>query len=118
MTDIQIAAPLAAALASKGYETLTPVQSAMLGDNVTGRDLLHRIRAAQTGAGRAPAAASVQPQEPEHAGPADAPPLCPVCAAAMLQRLNRRTREPFWGCARYPQCKGTATAPPNPDARQ
>ena len=85
---------------------------------ITGRELLDRIRAAQTGAGRAPAAASVQPQEPEHAGPADAPPLCPVCAAAMLQRLNRRTREPFWGCARYPQCKGTATAPPKPDARQ
>ena len=49
MTDIQIAAPLAAALASKGFETLTPVQSAMLGDNVTGRDLLV---SAQTGSGK------------------------------------------------------------------
>ena len=49
MTDIQIAAPLAAALASKGYETLTPVQSAMLGEAVTGRDLLV---SAQTGSGK------------------------------------------------------------------
>ncbi len=49
MTDIQIAAPLAAALASKGYETLTPVQSAMLGETVTGRDLLV---SAQTGSGK------------------------------------------------------------------
>ena len=49
MTDIQIAAPLAAALASKGYETLTPVQSAMLGEGVAGRDLLV---SAQTGSGK------------------------------------------------------------------
>ncbi|MBC7477456.1 MAG: DEAD/DEAH box helicase, partial [Pseudorhodobacter sp.] len=49
MTDIKIAAPLAAALASKGYETLTPVQSAMLGDGVAGRDLLV---SAQTGSGK------------------------------------------------------------------
>ncbi|MEO8243180.1 MAG: DEAD/DEAH box helicase [bacterium] len=49
MTDIQIAAPLAASLASKGYESLTPVQSAMLGDGVAGRDLLV---SAQTGSGK------------------------------------------------------------------
>ena len=49
MTDIQIAAPLAAALASKGYETMTPVQNAMLGEEVAGRDLLV---SAQTGSGK------------------------------------------------------------------
>ena len=49
MTDIQIAAPLAAALASKGYETMTPVQTAMLGEGVAGRDLLV---SAQTGSGK------------------------------------------------------------------
>ena len=49
MTDIQIAAPLAAALASKGYESLTPVQSAMLAEGVSGRDLLV---SAQTGSGK------------------------------------------------------------------
>ena len=49
MTDIQIAAPLAAALASKGYETMTPVQTAMLGTGVAGRDLLV---SAQTGSGK------------------------------------------------------------------
>ena len=49
MTDIQIAAPLAAALASKGYETMTPVQQAMLGEGVAGRDLLV---SAQTGSGK------------------------------------------------------------------
>ena len=49
MTDIQIAAPLAAALASKGYETMTPVQNAMLAADVAGRDLLV---SAQTGSGK------------------------------------------------------------------
>ncbi len=49
MTLTHIAAPLAAALAGKGYETLTPVQNAMLADNVAGRDLLV---SAQTGSGK------------------------------------------------------------------
>jgi ATP-dependent RNA helicase DeaD len=49
MTQTQIAAPLAAALAAKGYETLTPVQQAMLPQGVAGRDLLV---SAQTGSGK------------------------------------------------------------------
>jgi ATP-dependent RNA helicase DeaD len=49
MTDIEIAAPLAAALAAKGYASLTPVQQAVLADGVAGRDLLV---SAQTGSGK------------------------------------------------------------------
>ena len=49
MTNTSIAAPLALALASKGYEALTPVQDAMLTENVVGRDLLV---SAQTGSGK------------------------------------------------------------------
>ncbi|MDP4032513.1 MAG: DEAD/DEAH box helicase [Pseudorhodobacter sp.] len=49
MTQIDIAAPLAAALAAKGYESLTPVQDAVLAAEVTGRDLLV---SAQTGSGK------------------------------------------------------------------
>jgi len=49
MTFEMIAAPLAAALAAKGYETLTPVQNAMLTPDVAGRDLLV---SAQTGSGK------------------------------------------------------------------
>ncbi|MDT8857431.1 DEAD/DEAH box helicase [Paracoccaceae bacterium Fryx2] len=44
-----IAAPLAAALTTRGYESLTPVQDAMLADGVAGRDLLV---SAQTGSGK------------------------------------------------------------------
>ncbi|HWU19271.1 MAG TPA: DEAD/DEAH box helicase [Devosia sp.] len=44
-----ILAPLARALASKGYETLTPVQAAIIEDETAGRDLLV---SAQTGSGK------------------------------------------------------------------
>ena len=49
MNEFGIAAPLAAALIAKGYAALTPVQEAMLGDDVSGRDLLV---SAQTGSGK------------------------------------------------------------------
>lgn len=48
-TELEIAAPLAQALAGKGYEKLTPVQEAVLDPTLTGRDLLV---SAQTGSGK------------------------------------------------------------------
>ena len=47
--DLQIAAPLAAALQKKGYETLTPVQEAVLDPDIGEQDLLV---SAQTGSGK------------------------------------------------------------------
>ena len=49
MTDLPVAAPLAAALAARGYDILTDVQSAMLSPDSAGRDLLV---SAQTGSGK------------------------------------------------------------------
>lgn len=49
MTHSDIAAPLAAALAERGYETLTAVQQAVLTTEAAGRDLLV---SAQTGSGK------------------------------------------------------------------
>lgn len=49
MNDMTLAAPLAQALADKGYETLTAVQTAVLGEGLEGRDLLV---SAQTGSGK------------------------------------------------------------------
>ena len=37
-------------------------------------------------------------------------PDCPRCGAAMVKRHNRKTRDPFWGCASYPKCGGTKPA--------
>ena len=47
--DLQIAAPLAAALQTKGYETLTPVQEAVIAPEIEEQDLLV---SAQTGSGK------------------------------------------------------------------
>jgi ATP-dependent RNA helicase DeaD len=44
-----ILAPIASALAEKGYDSLTPVQAAVIEDNAAGRDLLV---SAQTGSGK------------------------------------------------------------------
>jgi ATP-dependent RNA helicase DeaD len=49
MTIENVAAPLAQALAGKGYESLTAVQDAVLADGVAGRDILV---SAQTGSGK------------------------------------------------------------------
>ena len=49
MIDQAIAAPLAAALTAKGYETLTAVQQAVLAPEAQGRDVLV---SAQTGSGK------------------------------------------------------------------
>jgi ATP-dependent RNA helicase DeaD len=49
MTIMNVAAPLAQALAGKGYETLTSVQEAVLAEGVAGRDALV---SAQTGSGK------------------------------------------------------------------
>ncbi|MCX7287002.1 MAG: DEAD/DEAH box helicase [Rhodobacterales bacterium] len=49
MTIENVAAPLAQALAGKGYESLTAVQEAVLAEGVSGRDILV---SAQTGSGK------------------------------------------------------------------
>lgn len=36
-----------------------------------------------------------------------ATPPCPRCGAAMQQKSRRRDGAPFWGCTRYPDCRGT-----------
>ncbi|HET6906135.1 MAG TPA: restriction endonuclease [Rhodanobacteraceae bacterium] len=39
-----------------------------------------------------------------------ATPDCPSCGAPMVKRTNRRTREAFWGCSKYPGCRGARPA--------
>ena len=42
-------------------------------------------------------------------------PPCPVCGQPMVQRLARKgphANQPFWGCPRYPDCKGTRPCTP------
>ncbi|MDE2861275.1 MAG: topoisomerase DNA-binding C4 zinc finger domain-containing protein [Chloroflexota bacterium] len=36
-----------------------------------------------------------------------AAPSCPSCEVSMVRRTNRRTGGDFWGCQRFPACRGT-----------
>jgi restriction system protein len=47
---------------------------------------------------------------PDPAPPPEAMPNCPSCNAPMVKRANRQTHETFWGCAKYPACRGTRPA--------
>lgn len=41
-------------------------------------------------------------------------PICPLCRAPMMMRYSRRSGgDPFWGCSRFPQCKGTVDWEPS-----
>jgi restriction system protein len=45
---------------------------------------------------------------------ATATPTCPVCGGAMVRRTARRgpnAGAEFFGCARFPECRGTVPAP-------
>ena len=68
-----------------------------------GRDMLvPLICSVQAGANQVPLNSSTT-ATPE-------PPLCPRCGAAMLVKTARKGPNPgsqFWGCSRYPDCRGT-----------
>jgi restriction system protein len=34
-------------------------------------------------------------------------PACPECGAEMTRRHNKKTGQPFWGCPKFPACRGT-----------
>jgi predicted RNA-binding Zn-ribbon protein involved in translation (DUF1610 family) len=47
--------------------------------------------------------------DPGVAAAAETNPACPQCGTAMIQRTAKKGKfagEPFWGCGRYPKCKG------------
>ncbi len=33
-------------------------------------------------------------------------PICPLCGASMVMRYSGNGGDPFWGCSRFPKCKG------------
>lgn len=51
-----------------------------------------------------------RPYYPKSTKPYTGPPNCPKCSSKMVRRLARRGRNAgnhFWGCSRYPSCRGT-----------
>lgn len=33
-------------------------------------------------------------------------PSCPICSSHMIERVRKSDKQPFWGCSRFPACKG------------
>jgi restriction system protein len=63
--------------------------------------VLERMLLLVTAADAAPA--------PESKSPAPRSPSCPVCGAAMREKLAQQgpfKGQSFWGCTTYPQCRG------------
>ena len=83
---------------------------------IDGPALLALIRSVQAGQGETQSAASSAPPQ-AHAriepvlqapsAPDTTAPDCQRCGAAMVERTNSTTAARFWGCPRYPACRGT-----------
>jgi len=72
---------------------------------INGERLLDLVRSVQSPARTVRTEPSFTPEPPTTTSPA-----CPRCAAPMLMRSNRKTGESFWGCSKYPECRGTKRA--------
>jgi restriction system protein len=57
-----------------------------------------------------PRAAEATDPTPKPIAASPASPECPSCGAPMLRRTNRRSGDTFWGCPKYPGCRGTRPA--------
>lgn len=50
------------------------------------------------------------PSPTAHTATPSAFPRCPICASTMVKRTAKRGKQvglPFWGCERFPNCRGT-----------
>lgn len=77
---------------------------------ISGETLLAMVREVQTSMPVKVATATTNTVNTPESEPASSlNPTCPKCGADMVKRLNRQTRDQFWGCAKYPACRGTRT---------
>ncbi len=72
---------------------------------ITGNGLLDLVQQVQSAPSRFSTEAAVG-KPSSHVSASDIP-ACPACASVMVQRHNRHTGEPFWGCPSFPRCRGT-----------
>lgn len=70
-------------------------------DLIAGPDLLALVQCVQ----REPKPMAAAP--PVAIEPARSAPDCPKCGASMVRRTARKTGEAFFGCSKYPACRGT-----------
>jgi len=78
---------------------------------IHGEALVAMVREVQTLTPAKAATAISKPVVTTTPDPKPSPnPVCPKCGGDMVQRSNRQTKDHFWGCARYPACRGTKAA--------
>jgi restriction system protein len=78
---------------------------------IHGEALLAMVREGQTPTPAKTASATTRPVVTATPDPAlSSNPNCPKCGGDMVQRSNRQTKDHFWGCAKYPACRGTRAA--------
>lgn len=74
---------------------------------INGPALLEMSRGVQAGESERKIAERIEPRFEAAAGiPVEAP-ACPKCGMSMVQRINRRSGNRFWGCGNFPVCRGT-----------
>jgi restriction system protein len=72
---------------------------------IGGQELLRMVREVQT----TPVQTTRAVKLVEPAATASAPttlPVCPKCGKPMIERSNRATGQKFWGCSKFPVCRG------------
>jgi len=78
---------------------------------IHGEALLAMVREVQTPTLTKATTVTTRPVVTTMPAPAlSANPVCPRCGADMVQRSSRQTKDHFWGCAKYPACRGTRAA--------
>jgi restriction system protein len=78
---------------------------------IHGEALLAVVREAQTPTTAKATTATTRPTVTTMPVPVPSSnPVCPKCGADMVQRSNRQTKDHFWGCVKYPACRGTRAA--------
>jgi restriction system protein len=74
---------------------------------IAGETLLAMVREVQMPIPQKMASATTAPVNMTKLEPAPSfKPVCPKCGANMIRRLNRQTKDSFWGCSKYPTCRG------------
>jgi hypothetical protein len=77
--------------------------------------LVERIAIALEGGSR-PTLPVISPSKDEKLCPN--PPPCPICKGPTRLRTKRDDGSKFWGCAKFPVCKGTCNADGTPTVRK
>jgi len=74
------------------------------------RDFAHKLRGSTLEANRETRRAHVQHVREKAARTDTDVTKCPRCGSKMIERTNRKTGQTFFGCSRYPKCRGTLQA--------